>query len=334
MAKTRIKYQLTADAWGKARRSAMPHSFKPMRATLSGAAFSDDGWIFERKLSGIRLLVFRDGAHVELYTRNGALRNSHFPELVELFAAQPCERFVLDGEVVAFDGTTTSFSRLQQRAGLADPEAARESGISIYFYVFDSPWIEDYDIRLIPLRERKRIIRNVLDFSGRLRCMAHRNGDGEGFLAEACEKGWEGIVAKRADSPYRSGRSKRWLKFKCSAGQELVIGGFTDPKGARQGFGALLVGYYDGDSLCYAGRVGSGFSDDELLRLHSGLQRLERKTSPFVDAPMEEGVHWVRPERVAEIAFSDWTEDGRLRQPSYLGERDDKDARDVVREDR
>lgn len=332
MTKTRIKTHLSEDAWANASRAEMPHTFVPMLATRSGQPFSDERWLFERKLDGIRLLVFRDGEHVELYTRNGQFRNGHFPELVELFAAQPCERFVLDGEVVAFDGRHTSLARLQQRAGIADPEAARASGVEVHFYVFDSPWMEDYDIRRIPLRERKCVIRNVLDFSGRLRYTEHRSGDGEAFLDEARAKGWEGIIAKHAESPYRSGRSKRWLKLKCSAGQELIIGGFTEPADSCEGLGALLVGYFDGTALRYAGRVGTGFTSDEFTRLYSALGSIERGTSPFVDAPPEPGVHWVMPERVADIAFTEWTGNGRLRHPSYVGERADKDAHDVVRE--
>ena len=317
-----------------ARRLAMPRHFEPMLATLSDTPFSHDEWIFERKLDGIRLLVFRDGDHVELLTRNGKSRTDHFPELVACFAAQPHRRFVLDGEVVAFDGKVTSFSRLQQRSGISDPDAARASDVAVYFYAFDCPWLDGLDLRRVALRDRKQLLRSQFDFGKALRYTAHRNASGEDYLAEARAKGWEGIVAKQADSPYRRGRSKRWLKLKCSHGQELVIGGFTNPQGSRSGLGALLVGYYDEDeALRYAGRVGTGFDEDELRRLRSALDRIERKTSPFIDPPADQaGVHWVTPERVAEFAFTEWTDDGRLRHPSYLGERDDKDAREVVRE--
>lgn len=332
MSKARLEGRIDGDDWAGAKPAAMPRTFEPMLATLHDTPFSDENWIYERKFDGIRLLVFRDGDHVELYTRNGKLRNDHFPELLDLFAAQPGQRFVLDGEVVAFDGDVTSFARLQQRAGISDPDEARASGIGIYFYVFDSPWIEGYDIRRVPLRQRKAILRDVLDYSGRLRFTAHRNGAGEEMLADARGKGWEGIIAKQADSCYRCGRSKRWLKLKCQAGQELVIGGYTDPEGERIGFGALLVGYYEDGDLRYAGRVGTGFSDAELRRLHGELSEIERKSPPFVDPPDEPGLHWVTPERVAEIEFTEWTADGKLRHPAYLGERDDKDPHDVVRE--
>lgn len=315
-----------------ARETPMPRHFEPMLASLSDTPFSDHDWIFERKLDGIRLLVFRDGPHVELLTRNNKLRNDHFPELVDVFAAQPHRRFVLDGEVVAFEGNVTSFARLQQRAGLSDAEASQASGVAIYFYAFDCPWLDGLDLRRVPLRERKIILRDQFEFGQRLRYTAHRNGAGEAYLEQACEKGWEGIVAKQADSPYRRGRSRRWLKLRCSQGQELVIGGFTDPQGSRSGFGALLVGYYEGEDFCYAGRVGTGFDDAELKRLRGALDAIERDTPAFVDPPDAQGVHWVEPERVAEFEFTEWTADGKLRHPSYLGERDDKDALEVVRE--
>lgn len=315
-----------------ARRKRMPRHFDPMLATLTDRPFTDNDWNFERKLDGIRLLVFRSGDHVELLTRNGKSRNDHFPELVDVFARQPHARFVLDGEVVAFKGNVTSFARLQQRAGISDPDEARNSGVAICFYAFDCPWLDGLDLRRVALRDRKQLLRQQFVYGDGLRYTPHRNAIGEAYLQQACCKGWEGILAKHADSPYRSGRSRRWLKLKCSHGQELVIGGFTDPEGERIGFGALLVGYYEGETLRYAGRVGTGFDERELKRLRRVLRTLERKTSPFLGAPHESGVHWVTPERVAEFAFTEWTEDGRLRHPSYLGERDDKDANDVVRE--
>lgn len=318
--------------WDLAYPASMPRTFTPMLATLHDTAFSDDNWIYERKFDGIRLLVFRSDDNIELYTRNGKLRNNHFPELVDLIAGQSCRHFVLDGEVVAFDGNTTSFARLQQRAGISEPDEARASGIAIHFYVFDTPWVEGYDVRRVPLRRRKALVSDLLDYSGHLHFTPHRNEEGTALLDEARKKGWEGVIAKQADSCYRCGRSKRWLKFKCHAGQELVIGGFTDPEGERSGFGALLVGYYDGGRLRYAGRVGTGFDEHELTRLHRELSAIKRDTPPFVDPPDGAGVHWVIPERVAEIEFTEWTGDGKLRHPAYQGERDDKDPKDVVRE--
>jgi bifunctional non-homologous end joining protein LigD len=162
----------------------------------------------------------------------------------------------------------------------------------------------------------------------------HRNGDGEAFFAEACRKGWEGVIAKRADSPYAARRSRDWLKFKCGKGQELVVGGFTEPRGTRIELGALLLGYYAGDALRYAGKVGTGFDRDTLRDLAARLRPLRRPDPPFADAASirERGVTWVQPELVAQVGFSEWTRDGRLRHPRFLGLRDDKPARQVVRE--
>lgn len=332
MSKLRIEDWLDGDDWAKANKAPMPRAFQPMLATRHETLFSDERWIYEPKLDGIRLLIFRDGEHVELYTRNGKLRNDDFPELLDQFAAQPGRRFVLDGELVASGAEQASFARLQQRIRNPDTERTHESELGVCFYVFDSPWIEGYDIRRVPLRQRKALIRDVLNYSDRLRFTAHRDGDAGTLLEQARRNGWDGIIAKRADSCYRCGRSKRWLKFKCQAGQELVIGGYTDPADECAGLGALLVGYYESGRLHYAGRVGAGFSDAELRRLHRALAASECDSPPFVDPPDEPGVHWVTPDRVAEIECSEWTADGKLRHPAYRGERDDKDPHEVIRE--
>jgi DNA ligase D-like protein (predicted ligase) len=206
----------------------------------------------------------------------------------------------------------------------------------VFLYLFDLPRHEGEDLRPLPLRERKARLRRGLEFGGPLRFTPHRNGEhGEELYREACEKGLEGVIAKRADSPYRSGgRSRDWLKLKCNAEQELVIGGFTAPKGSRTDFGALLVGYYDGDGpLRYAGKVGTGFDHHTLRTLGERMRELEQDESPFEPfKPVPPGTRWVRPELVAQIGFTEWTRDGRLRHPRFLGLRDDKPARDVVRE--
>jgi DNA ligase D-like protein (predicted ligase) len=295
-----------------------------MKAVLTDARFSDPEWIFERKLDGIRCLAVRDGAGVRLWSRNDLSLNGRFPEVAEALAAQARERFAVDGEVVAFAGAQTSFARLARRG--------REP-VPVFFYVFDLLWLDGEDVRRLPLRSRKRLLRDALSWADPLRFTAHRNADGEAFYAEACRQGWEGLIAKRADSPYGGGRSKDWLKFKCSRGQELVIGGFTEPHGTRIEFGALLVGYFDGNgALRYAGKVGTGFDRPLLRALGERLRGLARDGSPFADAVRERGVTWVEPELVAQIGFSEWTRDGRLRHPRFLGLRDDKPAAQVVRE--
>jgi bifunctional non-homologous end joining protein LigD len=296
---------------------------EPMKAVLTDERFSDAGWIYERKLDGIRCLAFKSGEQVELRSRNDLSLNGRFPEVAAALVADPVGDAVLDGEVVAFDGAQTSFARLQQRGERPAP---------VFFYVFDVLRLEGDDLTGEPLRTRKARLREALAFADPIRFTAHRNGDGEAFYEEACRKGWEGLIAKRADAPYTHGRSRDWLKFKCSAEQELVIGGFTAPRGSRTDFGALLLGYHDGGALRYAGKVGTGFTRATLRDLAAKLAPLRRGGSPFADQVRERDVTWVEPELVAQIGFSEWTRDGRLRHPRFLGLREDKAARDVVRE--
>src|SRR4051794_33815725 len=296
-----------------------------MKAVLTGERFSDPAWIFERKLDGIRCIAIRDGGPVRLLSRNDLSLNDRFPTIASALEQQRCKRFAIDGEVVAFSGGQTSFAKL------AD---ARSGRAKVFFYVFDVTWLDGRDVRALPLRERKRLLRDAIDFGDPLRFTTHRNGDGVEFFEEACRKGWEGLIAKRADSAYSTTRSRDWLKFKCEKGQELVIGGFTAPHGARTEFGALLLGHHDGGALRYAGKVGTGCDGAALRALGARLRALRRTEPPFADAASirERGVTWVEPELVAQVAFTEWTRAGRLRHPRFLGLRDDKDAREVVRE--
>lgn len=303
-----------------------------MLATLSHDPFSDPAWLYERKLDGVRSLAFRRGERLRLLSRNRKEMNDGYPELVEALAKQPCDDFIVDGEIVAFEGRRTSFSRLQQRIGIQDPDEARRSRVAVYLYLFDVLHLESHDVTRLALRQRKRLLKRALCFEGRVRFTPHRTGDGEAYLEEACSKGWEGLIAKRADSIYRHSRSRDWLKFKCGNRQEFVIGGYTDPQGSRQGFGALLVGYYQAGVLRYAGKVGTGYDDRLLETLAGQLRDLERKTCPFAEPPREKGVHWVSPKRVGEVGFSEWTRDGKLRHPRFLGLREDKSPRQVKRE--
>ena len=257
-----------------------------------------------------------------------------YPEIVEALAARAPADTVLDGEVVAFDGAQTSFARLQGRIGLHDPDAARATGIPVFLYLFDVLVLEGRDVTALPLRDRKRLLRDAVDFGGALRMSTHRNTEGEAYLREACRRGWEGLVAKRADAPYRPGhRSPDWLKLKCVHEQELVVGGWTDPQRSRTGFGALLVGYYRDGDLAYAGKVGTGFDHRMLADLSTRFRDLAADRPPFADPVREKGAHWLRPELVAQIGFSEWTRDGKLRHPRYLGLREDKAPQDVVREE-
>lgn len=323
---------LSDDERDALKKSGHPEWMSPMLATLTERRFSDPDWIYERKLDGERLLVFRNGNDVRLMTRNRKQANDTYPELVEACRGQSCTDFVVDGEVVAFVDGISSFSRLQQRMKITDRDEARESGVAIHFYVFDMLHVDGYDLDELPLRTRKRTLRRLFDFEAPLRFTAHRNEDGEAFFEEACRKGWEGIIAKRADSRYHHSRSRDWLKFKCERGQELVIVGFTEPKGERKGFGALLVGYYKGDDLRYAGKVGTGYDDQFLTEFRDRLDRHAVDDCPLVDEPGEKNVTWVEPRFVGEFGFTEWTDDGKLRHPRFLGLRRDKDPRDVTRE--
>ncbi|RFF26984.1 MULTISPECIES: non-homologous end-joining DNA ligase [unclassified Wenzhouxiangella] len=314
------------------KQSPHPDWMSPMLATLTEDRFSDPAWIFERKLDGERLLAFRDGDRLRLLTRNRKNALETYPEIGDTLMAQQIPDFVIDGEVVAFKGSVTSFSRLQQRMKIAESEEAHASGVAVYFYIFDALHVDGYDLDALPLRTRKRILRRLFDFKVPLHFTPHRNEDGKAFFEEACKKGWEGIIAKRADSHYCHGRSRDWLKFKCDRGQELVIAGFTEPKGERKGFGALLVGYYDNGDLCYAGKVGTGYDDRFLEEFRARLDKYAIGECPFADGPTEKNITWVRPHFVGEFSFTEWTEDGKLRHPRFLGLRRDKKPREVTRE--
>lgn len=325
-----------------------------MLATLTDERFSSPDWLFERKFDGERCLAFGrangsggrsvGGSTVTLMSRNANDITGAYPELAEALARAAAAApdgsadFIADGEIVAFAGRQTSFQLLQRRIHLRAPDRLTRVRVPVYLYLFDLPHLDGFDTTALPLVDRKRLLRRAFRFGGSVRFSAYRGGDGVRYFEDACRLGWEGLIAKRAAAPYTQARSKDWLKFKCASGQELVIGGFTDPKGSRVGFGALLVGHYEGDRLVYAGKVGTGFDTATLRDLDRRLRGLERPTSPFATAGIAlrdaagATVHWVEPRLVAQVAFSEWTADGRLRHPRFEGLRDDKDPREVVRE--
>lgn len=251
-------------------RASRPEFVAPMRATLVHEPFSDPDWVFER-------------------------------ELVEALDAQAQPGLVADGEVVAVDGVQTSFARLQGRLGLTDPERARATGIAVFLCLFDAMVVAGHDVTALPLRIQKRLLTRSVEPGDAIRMSRHRNADGQRCLQEACERGWEGLIAKRADAPYRPGaRSGTWAKLTCVRAQELVIGGWTERM---------------------------------IESLRRRFENLDTGSSPFHDRVPERRVHRLRPELVAQIGFSEWTRDGRLRHPRYLGLRDDKDPADVTREE-
>jgi DNA ligase D-like protein (predicted ligase) len=312
----------------------MPEWIAPMLATLTDRPFSDPAWIYETKLDGQRSLLFRRGDDIRLMTRNRKDRTSHYPDLERAARAAIGADLIADGEIVAFDGPRTSFSRLQGRMQNARPSAALVAQQPVIYYLFDLLWADGRDLRGLPLTERKDALRDAIAFDDPLRYSDHLDEDGELALRAACEQGLEGLIAKRAASPYVAGRSREWLKFKCVLEQEFVVLGWTDPQRSRHGIGALLVGYFEDGDLRYAGKVGTGFDQRELDRLAGKLSRIERPGPPLADTAgvQKKGVHWAEPELVAQVGFGEWTPDGKLRHPRYLGLRDDKAATEVVRE--
>ncbi|WP_048198114.1 non-homologous end-joining DNA ligase [Methanocella arvoryzae] len=316
-------------------KAEQPEWTEPMLATLTHERFSSPDWIFERKLDGERVLAFKRDGIVRLISRNKKPLNDTYPEVVDALLAQPEKSFVLDGEVVAFKDGQTSFEALQRRIGISNPGEARSRGVEIFYYIFDILYLAGYDLTSLPLVIRKELLRRALVYKDPLRYLDYRREHGEKYFGEACAVGWEGLLAKNANSVYEHRRSDSWLKFKCVNQQEFVIGGYTEPKGKRICLGALLVGYYEGEKLLYAGKVGTGYTDETLRQLCQLMAPLERATSPFSGGGWpDKEVHWLEPKLVAQIGFEEWTRYNRLRQPRFKGLRDDKEPEKVVREDK
>ena len=304
-----------------------------MLATLTDRRDFGEDWLLERKFDGERCVARKAGDEVRLESRNGKDLSGTYPEVDSALAAQRARELLLDGEVVAFDGDQTSFSRLQQRLGVTRPSRKQVASYPVVFCVFDLLEIDGEDLTAKQLLERRARLAKALRPRKALQLSEAWRGDSQRRFARACGSGWEGLIAKRADAPYARGRSRDWLKLKCAWEQELVIGGYTDPGGSRTDFGALLVGYYEDGQLRYAGKVGTGYTAATLRELGAQLRDLETDAPPFVDAlPVPRGTHWTRPELVAQIGFAEWTTDGRLRQPRFMGLRDDKRPADVARE--
>ncbi|MGB8367641.1 MAG: non-homologous end-joining DNA ligase [Candidatus Babeliales bacterium] len=326
--------KLSNDLQKKIKIEKMPTFKQPMLATLTKDYFSNKDWIFERKFDGIRCLIFKNKNKVILKSRNNKLLDKSFPEILEAAKKLAVDQIILDGEVVAFKGKVTSFEKLQSRSGVGSKEKALATGTTIYIYVFDVLYLDNYSLVNLPLENRKSILKYCIKFKDPLRYTIHKNAKGKEFFKEACKKGWEGLIAKKRDSKYVPVRSKNWLKFKCVANQELVIGGYTKPQKSRIGFGALLMGYYKNDVFHYAGKVGTRFSDSFLKEFSKKLKKTTIKKNPFSSKEMEdEDVNFVKPHYVAEIGFEEWTRDNKLRQARFLGLRYDKAAKKVVKEE-
>ena len=313
----------------------LPDFVELQLATLADEVPSGDDWLHEVKLDGYRMLCRIDDGKVSFLTRHGLNWTGRVSSLAQAAAGLPCRRALLDGEVVVLDDSGVSdFGALQ------DALSRHDTSRLIYF-AFDLLHLDGADLTAMPLTERKQRLSAVLEpdgnADGAIRYSHDVRGQGDRLLAKACKLGVEGIVSKRAGGLYRPGRSREWLKIKCLARQEFVIIGFTDPAGSRAGFGALLLGYYSKDKkLLYAGKVGTGFSADALAKLRRRLEELEQADTPLAEPPARaerRGAHWVKPVLVAEVAFTGWTRDGRLRHPAFAGLREDKAAKEIFREE-
>ncbi len=304
---------------------SFPSGWAPMLATLADEAFDNDEWLFETKFDGYRALAFINKGKVNLLSRNQNSFNKKFSPIVEALQ-NISQDVVLDGEIVMEDENGKSHFQWLQNY-----DENPKSGKLIY-YVFDILYIFGYDLRPLPLTERKKILEAAISFDNNIKFSKYNIGNGKLAFAEAEKSGGEGIIAKQIDSKYSDRRSRSWLKIKTSKQQEMVIGGFTEPNGGRKGLGAILCGYYDGDKLIYSGKVGTGFNEKTLDDLRKKLSAIERKTSPFEESPKEKDVHWVTPKYVAQIKFAEFTKSGTMRHPVFDGLRIDKDAKKVVLE--
>jgi bifunctional non-homologous end joining protein LigD len=293
-----------------------------MLATPISGAFNLRGWIYEEKYDGIRLIAYKDGSRVILLTRNLIDRTDRFPEIAAAVAALSAPTLVLDGEAVVFDTQAVSRFQLLQRG----------PGQGAVFMVFDCLYARGHDVRARPLEERRAVLEAEVRESTALRLARRLGSDGRRALARARRLGLEGIIAKDPASRYLAGlRAPAWKKIKLRNEEELVIGGFTRPEGSRAHFGAVLVGVYEGSRLRYAGRVGTGFTDAILTDLRRRFEPLIRRASPFVDLDALPGATWLEPRLVAQVGFTEWTADHRLRHPTFLGRREDKSPREVTR---
>jgi bifunctional non-homologous end joining protein LigD len=314
---------LPPEARRQVRRRAQPDWCSPMLATLVREQFSDKDWVFEPKLDGIRCLAFFKAGKLKLFSRNQLQLDTSFPELLAPLSSQHLSQFIVDGEVVAMQRGVSSFALLQKR---------KQIHVPVFYYLFDVLHLEGWDLTHLEQRHRRQLLEKAFSFRDPLRFTEQRKAAGESFYRHACSKGWEGVIAKRARSPYVHERSADWLKFKCESQQEFVIVGYTDPAGSRLGIGALLLGFYERGRLLFAGKVGTGFDTTMLKDLAAKLTPIEIATLPVVDTRSKRGYHWVRPKFVAQIAFTEWTGAGKLRHPRFLGLRKDKKPADVVRE--
>jgi bifunctional non-homologous end joining protein LigD len=319
-----------------ARKAAMREFIAPQLATLVKEPPAGEGWLHEIKFDGYRMICHLSRGKVRFWSRNGKDWTEKFPSLVQALKSFPATTAILDGEVVVFDKAGRSrFQLLQQAMG----KGGKGGTTAFVFEVFDLIYLEGYSLSQTPLRERKRVLEQLLASAkakGQVRYSDHVEGNGAEFFKQACKHGLEGIVSKLAESPYESTRNRNWLKTKCVKRQEFVIAGYTPSKKGFPGFGSLVLGVHDKGKLVYSGRVGTGFSIKQRLELRKKLDRISQPTMPFAVKPKDPGLrdaHWVKPQLVAEVEFIEWTADGSIRHPSFQGLREDKKPSEIVREE-
>src|SRR5213594_3827597 len=317
------------------RRAVTVAEAEPMLAETREQPFSKPGWLFELKLDGYRVRAAHEGGEARLVTRNGHDIVPAFPEIARALAALPYEGFILDGELVVPDEAgRPSFQRLQNRAKVNRALDVRRAAVDSpgVLYVFDLLAFEGYDVRPLPLEKRKALLEQIVPRVGPIKYLSHFEKDGEALYEQVVKMGLEGIVAKKADTLYRAGRSPNWLKIRADRADDFVVVGFTRPKGSRSGFGALDLGAYENGKLVYAGRVGSGFTAAQLKEVSAALERGVRPTPAFTGpVPQDPGHTWVEPALVVEVRYKEWTDEGLLRQPVFVRFRDDKPVTEIAK---
>ena len=328
--KKSVKGETPSGTCSAARAGRMPEVIQPMLATLVDDPFSNPEWIFETKWDGFRSICFVRNGEARFVSRNQIDMTPQYPELANVAKQIAAKETILDGEIVALDKDgMPRFQLLQPRVGRKTGiEALRGQGRIVY-YVFDLLYLEGHDLMLCPVVERKEALAQILRPASFIKLSEHIVGDGKAFFKQIEKFHLEGMIAKRAASPYLQKRTKDWLKIKTVQRSEVVIGGYTQPRGSRSHFGALVVGLYRGRELHYVAHVGGGFNQRSLGEIYKLMQPLKTKESPFVDAPKtNEPVQWIKPKLVAEVKFSEWTADLRMRHPVFIGLREDKKPED------
>ncbi len=316
----------------RARKAPMPRELEPMKATLVDEAFSKPGWIFENKWDGIRTIAFIKAGKVKLLSRNKKEMTLRYPEMKDLAAQVEAEDVVLDGEIVVLNAKgSVDFHLLSSRFGVTDPEEIKrlQRSQKIVYFVFDIVYCNGHDLSAAPLLERKAVLKSIMKQTPYFKFTPHTPTKGEDFFKKVEKAKGEGMIAKRADSPYQQKRSQDWLKIKTQMRQEVVIVGYSDPRGSREYFGALELGLYEDGVLRSIGQVGTGFSHESLKQIYQKMKPLASKTQTVVDdGKRRNDVHWIKPKLVGEVRFSEFTPDRNLRHPAFQGLREDKKPQD------